>query len=1289
MINIKKISLIIVFLLALPQLAPALLPDASIETLVQECATSTSADAYARLGWAYLLANQFTASGGAFNQALIYDSHQIDAQEGEALVAILSGDSGEALASILALVKDHPYDSRSQVYLYYGYQLLEELGGWETFSGLLDKLLTSDLDANLRQQILLIQRQLAMRQGNKELLQSLTKELNLVTDWQVVGPFANINKAGHNTSYPPEQFPLDLTAVYGGKEGPVSWRRIPFPLLDGVLPFDSLLYPQEECTAYALTAVYSPVEQTAAMRLGSSGAIKVWLNGEQVWDNNFYRRHNIDQDVLAVNLASGWNLLLIKVGNVNEGSWRVSVRFTALDGASLSGLSCSADPKDLFRAELTKPIKASEERLSEINYGARQYYQKLIEAGDSDPMNYIYLAMLEQVYGSQETTADYAGGLTRTAESLSPGWALPYYFQGLYDVNKDRGREALEMALFLSPEIVPASTELGIYYLGLNRQEKAWDIFRKIAEDNPGAIRARQYLAKISYENSWYEPMRRYISEMEKLNPEYYYLYLDKGLLAEHRGSLTEEESAYRELLKMDFSSGERSKLSQILADEGKLDEAVNLIKEGISLFPYDLQRRMELVKLYEGAEMHAEAKATATEILSISPNHWEALTWRGFAQQRLGETEVALADFRRVVELRHSYPWLSQYIEYLTPQEEDYYTPHQLKLSDILNANTDYSSYAGEIAVYLLDQEVCRVLPNGSASYTVHKVIKLLSDEAVPSFTSMSIGYSPTNDEVKIRSARVILPNGEELNATQIEDVSVSSEEARLYYDILSKVVTMPGLRSGAIIDFEYSVESKGKNIYSDYFGEQFYFGNYHPTVLSEYVLILPPQRKFYFHYVNKETPAEVLTTPDAVTYVYKWDNLPGIVAEPSMPSLANILPILQVSTFSSWEETGNWYGNLIKDQFVATDRVKQKVSELTANKKTQMDKVKALYDFVVSQIRYVGLEFGIGGYLPHKAEDVLLASYGDCKDKGTLLITMLREIGVDADVVLLRTRDLGELDYAQPMLGLFNHFIALAHTSEGDIFLDSTAEFHAYDQLPFDDQGVKVFVISSSGCEFITTPMKAAENNFINVDMRLNLADDGSASGIRYLAYGDYFAPGQRSRYLNTARRLDQLAEYWNSIYGGTVVSDPQFSNLAVLEEPVVFSYNLSIPRLVRQEGNTYYLPSRIPVDNLVSSLASNSLREYPLELNAPYVVNSSIEYQLPADARWGVNLPESFILQSDFGSFSVEYNYSPSAVQIQTDITINVYRVEPTDYARFRSFLAECDRREELEIPYVLAK
>ncbi len=1285
----KRIIAVLWVLTCLSGQALALEPGASLEALIEESVASPSAEVYARLGWAYLLDNQLASASSSFKQALTYYPYQVDAREGMALNALMLGRGGEAVELMLALVRDHPFDVRSQVYLCLAYSLLEETGGQGEFLAALEGILAESMDANLRQQMFIIQGLLYTQMGKKEEALSVSAQLNLVDDWQVVGPFANIRKAGHDTVYPPEEFPADLAAIYDGKEEEVGWRRIPFPLPFGVLPLDSLLYPQEECTAYALSAVYSPTDRAVALRLGASGALKVWLNGELVWENDLYRPYAIDQDVVAVGLSSGWNLLLVKVGNMTEGKWQVSARFTALDGGSLSDLSCSAEATDIAKAQRQMPYPVSEEELSSLNYGARQHYQMFTGEGEGDPTCYIYLAVLEEMFNGHDPNEDFAGQVSRYAQRLAPGWALPYYYQGLYDSDRDRGREAFEMALFLLPEMVPAGTELGIYYLSLGRQEKAWDIFRQIADEHPHALRARQYLAKISYENSWYVPMRHYIAEIEELSPDYYYVFLDKGLLAEHRGSLEDAELAYRQVLEYKFSSSARDNLVDILVSTGRLEEATDLIKEGIDIFPYNLDWRMDLVRFYEDAERHSESIAFADEVLSVSPNHWEALTWRGFAHQRLGQTELALTDFERAMELRHSYPWLLQYIEYITPQEEDYYSPYKRELDEVLMDAGELSSYVGEIAVYLLDQKVCRVLPNGTASYTVHKVIRLLSDEAVPRFSTMYIDYSPSTEEVKIRSARVILPTGEELNATQFEDLSVSSEEARLYYDILSKAVTMPGLREGAIIDFEYSVESKGKNIYSDYFGEQFYFGNYDPTGLSEYVLILPPQRRFHFHHLNGETPAEVLTTPQAVTYIFRREDIPGIVLEGSMPSFAELIPIVQVSTFSTWEEIGEWYWNLIEDQFVATDRIKQKVGELTAGIGTTMEKAKALYNFVVSDVRYVGLEFGIGGYLPHKAEECLAASYGDCKDKGTLLITMLREIGVEADVVLIRTRDLGEIDYQQPMLGLFNHFIILAHTPEGELFLDGTAEFHAYDQLPWGDQGVQVFIINSSGSYFATTPMKTAEDNYIYMNMVVNVAPDGSATATRHLSYGDYFAPGQRSRYLNPSRRQDQLAEYWNALYGGTMVSDLQFSNLGDLDEAVTFGYRLEIPRLIREEKETYYLPSRIPVDNLVASLASNSSRRFPLEMDAPYSIRSSIEYHLPEGAQLGENLPQNFSVENDFGSFRVDYEYSEGSVRVDMDVQIDVFWVEIGEYAYFRSFLAECDRREDAEIPYTLAK
>ena len=77
-----------------------------------------------------------------------------------------------------------------------------------------------------------------------------------------------------------------------------------------------------------------------------------------------------------------------------------------------------------------------------------------------------------------------------------------------------------------------------------------------------------------------------------------------------------------------------------------------------------------------------------------------------------------------------------------------------------------------------------------------------------------------------------------------------------------------------------------------------------------------------------------------------------------------------------------------------------------------TDADRVRAVYDFVVTSTRYVGLEFGIHGFKPYKVTQVLARRFGDCKDKAALLIALLREVGVSAELVLVRTRRGGRLD-------------------------------------------------------------------------------------------------------------------------------------------------------------------------------------------------------------------------------------------------------------------------------------
>ncbi len=108
-------------------------------------------------------------------------------------------------------------------------------------------------------------------------------------------------------------------------------------------------------------------------------------------------------------------------------------------------------------------------------------------------------------------------------------------------------------------------------------------------------------------------------------------------------------------------------------------------------------------------------------------------------------------------------------------------------------------------------------------------------------------------------------------------------------------------------------------------------------------------------------------------------------------------------MTTYKSWEELGAWYARLERDRRMPDAAVKAEADALVKGKTDDMAKVKALYDYVSRNIRYVSLSFGLGRIQPHAASEVLANGYGDCKDKNTLLAALLDAEGFHSTSVLI----------------------------------------------------------------------------------------------------------------------------------------------------------------------------------------------------------------------------------------------------------------------------------------------
>ena len=110
-----------------------------------------------------------------------------------------------------------------------------------------------------------------------------------------------------------------------------------------------------------------------------------------------------------------------------------------------------------------------------------------------------------------------------------------------------------------------------------------------------------------------------------------------------------------------------------------------------------------------------------------------------------------------------------------------------------------------------------------------------------------------------------------------------------------------------------------------------------------------------------------------------------------------------VQLSSFRSWEEVGIWYFNFAIPETAVTPAIQAKALELTKGLTTNLEKEKALYQFVSTKFRYISISFGTGRYQPHSADDVLAEEYGDCKDKHTLFAALLKAVGIEAWPVLI----------------------------------------------------------------------------------------------------------------------------------------------------------------------------------------------------------------------------------------------------------------------------------------------
>ena len=587
-----------------------------------------------------------------------------------------------------------------------------------------------------------------------------------------------------------------------------------------------------------------------------------------------------------------------------------------------------------------------------------------------------------------------------------------------------------------------------------------------------------------------------------------------------------------------------------------------------------------------------------------------------------------------------------------------------------ILSVIFSFSQTNNEEIIYLIDSASVKLLPDYSKETLIHQKIKI-NGEKGKKLSHLQIPFDSEREKVKFIEGNTLLPNGKKIKITE-KDIRIVTpaeftEYTSLYpgYKVMS--INFPGVEIGSIIEYKYLIYTF-KPLIENYFWDGFYFQSTEPFLFSRYELNVP--KKIKLNIFEKDIKlTEKREKFGYITYIWEKKDVPPIIEEILMPPLNEIVPKVYVSTFNSWSEIGKWFYEITKDKKGKNEELRNVVEKIIENKKSNEEKIISLYNYVCSNIRYVGLEMGIYGYKPHSPEEVLKAKYGDCKDKANLLKKMLEIAGIKSYLSLVNTDS--NIEKEIPFPGQFNHAIIAIPLENTYIFLDPTSETMKYPYIPPSEQG-KYSLICKEEPELFKIPVFPSDKNLRIREIKATIDKNGNLKGeVKIVPTGIFEASLRNSfRYLKPIERERSLLRELNSILPGTKLISFEINGLDSLENQLIEKYEFFTSNYgTKVKNKIIFQPSLI--DKLTDlSIVSLEERKYPLRLGYNFKKEEIIEYKIPENSEIET-LPDNFKIEEEFGKFSLNIVKTDSGFRFHRILQINEFEISPEVYPKFKEF------------------
>lgn len=615
-----------------------------------------------------------------------------------------------------------------------------------------------------------------------------------------------------------------------------------------------------------------------------------------------------------------------------------------------------------------------------------------------------------------------------------------------------------------------------------------------------------------------------------------------------------------------------------------------------------------------------------------------------------------------------------------------------------VLPTEQKLSDYSQEAFVIEQLRFSYRFENDGTGQREMSSRIKIQTEAGVQTFGQLVFPYGSSNEKLEIGQVSVHKQDGSTVTASEsnVQELTAPvSRVAPVYSDLKAKHVTVPGLRPGDSLEYHVIWRTTTPLAPNHFWLEHNFIMN-DAIVLDERLEVSIPQAKAVKLKVEPGLDPNIREENGRRIYSWKHASLKREEKNDKKTKIAEPLktpepdepkpPQVQMTTFKSWDEIGQWYADLQRDRIIPDDKIRARVAEQTRGLNSDGDKIKALYGYVAKNFRYVSLSFGQGRYQPHAATEILGNEYGDCKDKHTLLAAMLLAAGIHAYPALINASH--KIDPDIPSPAQFDHVITAIPLGQETIWVDTTTEVAPFRLLaPQLRKKEALLIPDNAPARLESTPADPPFPSTRSIEIECKIDDKGELTARAHATLRGDSELILRILFRRTPKaEWNNLRYYLNFIIGLSYkaeITEIRPGDPNSTEKPFELEYDFTIKDFMDWTSKTDELDLPLPSLHLPEADADNEQSSKPIEFESPGDIFYRLKLPLPA--KYQLRLPVPITVIRDYAEYRSTYKLETNTLIAERTLRVRQREISASRLQDYVNFLnsTKADAKQLLSV------